>query len=173
MPGILPQDNHRQVKMRAKREFREVWMWEPIQETQEAKPIIANTIYIWREGGFPKSRIVADHFPTIAATSPITHAFLELSPSPTKRWSLCPIPLNPGRSLWPPWQVRVCQKWHCGTDCWGCHAKVTQSALLSQDAHSKPRHHVLRKPKQVPMEKIQVAYPHPPIILYIKFPILS
>lgn len=99
MPGILPQDNHGNVKMRLKREFREVQMWEPIQETQEAKPITPNTIYICRKGGFAKPQIVADNFPTTVATSPITHAFLEFAhlpsrgevyaPSPWTRAGLC------------------------------------------------------------------------------------
>lgn len=169
MPGILPQDNPGAVKLRAKWEFREMQMWEPIQG---AKPIIANTAYIWRGWGFSESRIVADHFPVTVATSPITHALLELWHSPIKRWSLYPHPLKLRQVFVTTLTGRVCQKWHCVPDFWGCRANVTHSALLSGLSLLEPRHHVLRKPKQVPVEKIQVACPHPPTTVYIKFLIL-
>lgn len=97
-------------------------------------------------------QIAADDFPMrIAAYIPILHriCFLRTLPFSEQGVSLCPIPLSPSRSLWPPWPIDYVRNdtvWLLRLG----HTNVTYVHLVLLGCSLlEPRHHILRKPKQV------------------------
>lgn len=132
--GILPQDNHRQVKMRAER----------VQGGMNVRTNPRNpgskTNYSQYDLHMERRRVsqVSDcGRPFSYNSSNIFHHTWFSGPLPISHQEAKSMShrLNLGRSLWPPWQVRVCQKLHCGTDFWAVMQR-SHTLRCSQDAHS-------------------------------------